>query len=249
MTDLQQVTGRIHSTENFGTVDGPDVRFVIFVQGCRMRCQFCHNPDTWKIKSGTERTVGDVLDEAERFRQYWGKDGGITVSGGEPLLQIDFVLALFKGAKRRGIHTCLDTCGQPFTYEEPFFSKFNELLEYTDLILLDIKHIKDDKHKVITGHSNQSIIALAKYLAEQNKPVWIRHVLVPTLSDFDEDLHELDDFIQTLDNVERVEVLPYHTMGRFKWDELGIPYKLDGVESPTEEQVKNAKRILEHRDI
>lgn len=247
MTELTNTRGRVHSTENFGTVDGPDVRFVIFMQGCRMRCQFCHNPDTWKINEGTERTVDDLLNEAERFRHYWGEEGGITVSGGEPLLQIDFVTALFKEAKKRGIHTCLDTCGQPFTYDEPFFSKFNELLDYTDLILLDIKHINDAKHKQITQHSNQPIIKLAKYLSEVNQPVWIRHVLVPTLSDFDEDLHQLDDFIQTLDNVQKVEVLPYHTMGRFKWDELGIPYPLDGVEPPTEERVKNAKQILEHR--
>lgn len=240
----QDMIGRVHSTENFGTVDGPGVRFVIFMQGCRMRCQFCHNPDTWKIHAGTERRVQELLDEAERFRQYWGNDGGITVSGGEPLLQIDFLLALFKETKRRGIHTCLDTCGQPFTMKDPFFSKFKELMNYTDLVLLDIKHIDDKKHRVITQHSNQSILQLARYLSECNQPVWIRHVLVPTLSDFDDDLYRLNDFIQTLDNVQRIEVLPYHTMGKFKWDELHIPYPLEGVEPPSEERIHNARRIL-----
>lgn len=238
------ITGRVHSTENFGTVDGPGVRFVIFMQGCRMRCQFCHNPDTWKRHAGTEYHVNELLDEAERFRNYWGNDGGITVSGGEPLLQVDFLLELFKEAKRRGIHTCIDTCGQPFTTKEPFFSQFNELMKYTDLILLDIKHIDDQKHRVITQHSNKPILELARYLSEINQPVWIRHVLVPTLSDFDEDLYRLNDFIQQLNNVQRVEVLPYHTMGKFKWDELHIPYSLEGVEPPSEERVQNAKRIL-----
>ena len=204
--------GYIHSTESFGSVDGPGVRFLIFVSGCPMRCQFCHNPDTWSMKTGTQMSADELLDKAWKYRSYWGKSGGITVSGGEPLLQIDFLLELFKKAKEKGIHTTIDTSGAPFTREEPFFSKFEELMKYTDLLLLDIKHIDDEQHKILTGHTNQNILDLARYLSDINKPVWIRHVLVPERSDNDEYLKKLDAFIQTLSNVEKVEVLPYHTL-------------------------------------
>ena len=238
--------GMIHSTENFGTVDGPGVRFVVFTQGCKMRCQFCHNPDTWKMNTDTskERSADDVLEEALRFRAYWGKDGGITVSGGEPLLQLDFLLDLFKKAKALGIHTTIDTCGKPFTKEEPFFSKFNELLQYTDLILFDIKHIDNQGHKELTGQSNDNILEMAQYLSEVGQPVWIRHVLVPQRTDYDEFLIRLDAFIQTLNNVEKVEILPYHTFGEYKWKELGYDYPLAGIEPPTKERIKNANEIL-----
>lgn len=237
------VLGMIHSTENFGTVDGPGVRFVVFTQGCKMLCQFCHNPDTWKMKTDTskERSADDVLEEALRFRAYWGKDGGITVSGGEPLLQLDFLLDLFKKAKALGIHTTIDTCGKPFTKEEPFFSKFNELLQYTDLILFDIKHIDNQGHKELTGQSNDNILEMAQYLSEVGQPVWIRHVLVPQRTDYDEFLIRLDAFIQTLNNVEKVEVLPYHTMGKFKWDKLGLEYPLEGIKPPEQDRIKNAR--------
>lgn len=240
------VLGMIHSTENFGTVDGPGVRFVVFTQGCKMRCQFCHNPDTWKMKTDTskERSADDVLQEALRFRAYWGKDGGITVSGGEPLLQLDFLLDLFKKAKALGIHTTIDTCGKPFTKEEPFFSKFNELLQYTDLILFDIKHIDNQGHKELTGQSNDNILEMAQYLSEVGQPVWIRHVLVPQRTDYDEFLIRLDAFIQTLNNVEKVEVLPYHTMGKFKWDKLGLEYPLEGIKPPEQDRIKNARELL-----
>lgn len=238
------VTGHIHSTESFGSVDGPGIRFIVFTQGCRMRCEFCHNPDTWKIGSGKVRTPDDVLEEALKYREFWGDKGGITVSGGEPLLQIDFLIELFKKAKAQGVHTTIDTCGQPFTREEPFFSKFNELMEYTDLLLFDIKHIDNDAHKRLTSQGNAPILEMAKYLSEINKPVWIRHVLVPERSDYDEYLIRLDEFIKGLNNVDKVEILPYHTMGKYKWVEMNLAYPLDGIEPPTEDRVRNAKELL-----
>lgn len=246
----QAIKGSIHSTENFGTVDGPGVRFVIFTQGCRMRCQFCHNPDTWKIgaKTAKEYTADELLEEALKYRAYWGEDGGITVSGGEPLLQVDFLIELFKKAKVLGIHTTLDTCGKPFTREEPFFSKFTQLMEYTDLILFDIKQIDNEAHKQLTTQSNENILDMARYLSEINQPVWIRHVLVPFRSDYDEFLIRLDAFIKTLRNVDKVEILPYHTMGKFKWDELGLTYPLEGIEPPTNDRVENAKELLHVAD-
>jgi len=237
--------GYIHSLESFGSVDGPGVRYLIFLTGCAMRCQFCHNPDTWNMHSGTPYTADELITKALRYRSYWKSEGGITVSGGEPLLQIDFLLELFKKAKEKGIHTTLDTSGNPFTKEEPFFDKFQELMKYTDLILLDIKHIDDEQHKILTGQTNANILELARYLNEIQKPVWIRHVLVPERSDKDEYLEKLHEFISTLDNVEKVEVLPYHTLGVYKWKELGMEYPLEGIEPPTKERVGNAKRILE----
>lgn len=236
--------GYIHSTESFGSVDGPGVRFVIFTAGCPMRCQFCHNPDTWNMKTGTLTSTDDLIKKALRYRSYWGDEGGITVSGGEPLLQIDFLTELFKKAKENGIHTTLDTSGNPFTREEPFFSKFNELMQYTDLFLLDIKHIDEKEHIRLTGHTNKNILDLATYLSDMKKPVWIRHVLVPKRSDKDEYLDRLHEFILTLHNVERVEVLPYHTLGAYKWKELGMEYPLEGIDPPTAERVENARKRL-----
>ena len=236
--------GHIHSTESFGAADGPGVRFIVFMQGCHMRCRYCHNPDTWKMDGGDEVTADVILKRALRFKPYWGKDGGITISGGEPLLQIDFVIELFKKAKELGINTCIDTAGNPFTKEEPFFSKFEELMKYTDLLLLDLKEINPTRHKDLTGFDNSNIIEMAKYLSEINKPVWIRHVLVPEHSDFDEDLDALGDFIDTLSNVDRVEILPYHTLGKFKWENLGIPYTLESISPPSAERIENAKQRI-----
>lgn len=236
--------GHIHSTESFGAADGPGVRFIVFMQGCHMRCCYCHNPDTWKMDGGDEVTADEILKRALRFKPYWGKDGGITISGGEPLLQIDFVIELFKKAKELGINTCIDTAGNPFTKEEPFFSKFEELMKYTDLLLLDLKEINPTRHKDLTGFDNSNIIEMAKYLSEINKPVWIRHVLVPEHSDFDEDLDALGDFIDTLSNVDRVEILPYHTLGKFKWENLGIPYTLESISPPSAERIENAKNRI-----
>lgn len=236
--------GHIHSTESFGAADGPGVRFIVFMQGCHMRCRYCHNPDTWKMDGGDEVTADEILKRALRFKPYWGKDGGITISGGEPLLQIDFVIELFKKAKELGINTCIDTAGNPFTKEEPFFCKFEELMKYTDLLLLDLKEINPARHKDLTGFDNSNIIEMAKYLSEINKPVWIRHVLVPEHSDFDEDLDALGDFIDTLSNVDRVEILPYHTLGKFKWENLGIPYSLESISPPSAERIENAKQRI-----
>lgn len=236
--------GYIHSTETFGSVDGPGVRFIIFTAGCPMRCQFCHNPDTWKMDAGEKIDTDTLLKKALRYKSYWKNDGGITVSGGEPLMQIDFLLDLFKKAKSEGVHTVIDTSGALFTRDGAFFSKFEELMKYTDMLLLDIKQINDEKHKVLTGHSNSNILDLARYLSDIKKPVWIRHVLVPNGSDNDEDLKKLREFLDTLDNVERVEVLPYHTLGIHKWEALGYDYPLGDTPSPSEERVANAKRIL-----
>ena len=240
----ENMNGFIHSTESFGSVDGPGVRFVIFVAGCPMRCQFCHNPDTWNMQVGEQKSADELLAQALRYRSYWKDGGGITVSGGEPLLQMDFMIELFQKAKEKGINTTIDTSGAPFTREEPFFGKFNELMKYTDLLLVDIKHIDDEQHKLLTGHTNKNILDMARYLSEIGKPVWIRHVLVPERSDKDEYLKELYEFIKTLDNVEKVEVLPYHTFGEYKWKELGYDYPLAGIEPPTKERIRNANEIL-----
>ena len=190
------------------------------------------------------RTADELIEQALRYKTYWGKKGGITVSGGEPLVQIDFLIELCKKAKEKGIHVTIDTSGQLFTREGVFFEKFNELMKYVDLLLFDIKHIDSEKHKWLTGKPNESILDCARYLSEINKPVWIRHVLVPGVNDSDEYLISLRKFIDTLNNVEKVEVLPYHTLGLFKWEELGIEYGLKGVEPPTPESVAHAKEIL-----
>ena len=244
MTEQKELKGYIHSLESFGSVDGPGVRYVVFMSGCAMRCQFCHNPDTWNMQTGTPYTADELLKQAKKYRSYWGSKGGITVSGGEPLLQIDFVTEFFRKAKAEGIHTTLDTSGNPFTREEPFFGKFQELMKYTDLVMLDIKHIDDEQHQILTGCTNKNILDLASYLSEIHKAVWIRHVLVPGRSDNDEYLMKLNEFIQTLDDVEKVEVLPYHTLGTFKWKELGLKYPLEGVEPPSKERIENAEKLL-----
>ena len=280
MSEKKQVLGYVHSTESFGAVDGPGIRFVVFLQGCKMRCKYCHNPETWnlvtdysklysddisdserealekKIEENTKllkdkgvkieaRTPEDLLKQALRYKPYWKNGGGITVSGGEALLQMDFLIEFFKLAKAEGIHTTIDTAGNPFTREEPFFSKFNELMNLTDLFLLDIKQINDDKHRDLTGFSNSNILDLAQYLSEQGKHMWIRHVLVPTITTDEDDLRKTKAFIDTLKTVDKVEVLPYHKLGITEWERLGIPYKLDGIDPPTEEQQKLAKGILE----
>ena len=236
------MTGKIHSFESFGTVDGPGIRFVVFVQGCPMRCLYCHNPDTWSASAGTEYTPEDVAFRAMKYKSYFTGGGGVTVSGGEPLLQAEFVTRLFTILKENGIHTALDTSGVLFNEADPH--KFDDLLAVTDLVLLDIKHIDDGEHKKLTGHSNKNILAFARYLSDMEKPVWIRHVLVPGITDDDRYLNELKTFISAFKNVRKVEVLPYHTMGEVKYEKLGIPYPLKGVQPPSPERVKNAKEIL-----
>ena len=280
MSEKKQVLGYVHSTESFGAVDGPGIRFVVFLQGCKMRCKYCHNPETWnlvtdysklysdetsdaereelekKIEENTKllkdkgvkieaRTPEDLLKQALRYKPYWKNGGGITVSGGEALLQMDFLIEFFKLAKAEGIHTTIDTAGNPFTREEPFFSKFNELMNLTDLFLLDIKQINDDKHRDLTGFSNSNILDLAQYLSDQGKHMWIRHVLVPTITTDEDDLKKTKEFIDTLKTVDKVEVLPYHKLGITEWERLGIPYKLEGIDPPTAEEQMLAKSILE----
>ena len=238
--------GYIHSLESFGTVDGPGVRFVVFFEGCPMRCQYCHNPDTWVLTDGKQMEADEIIDRFLRNASFY-RTGGITATGGEPMLQIDFLIELFRKAKEMGIHTTLDTSGNPYTEKEPFYSKWLELMKYTDLILLDIKHIDEQEHIKLTGQTNKNILAMAEKLSDMGKPVWIRHVLVPERSDRDDYLHRLADFIHTLKNVERVEVLPYHTLGVFKWENLGIPYQLEGINPPSAERIKNAEEILAFR--
>ncbi len=239
-----EIKGAVHSLESFGSVDGPGIRYVIFLKGCEMRCKFCHNPDTWKITDENMQSADELITKALKYQEYWGEDGGITVSGGDPLVQIDFLLELFKKAKINKINTALDTSAQPFTREEPFFGKFKELMKNTDLVLLDIKHINEKEHIKLTGKTNKNILDCAKYLSDIGKPVWIRHVLVPGISDKDEYLNELADFLKGLKNIKKIEVLPYHTLGVFKWKELGIPYSLEGIDPPTTERIENARKIL-----
>lgn len=241
--------GRIHSTESFGSVDGPGVRFLIFTQGCNLRCKYCHNPDTWSRDGGTLVTAGELVEKALRYKEYWGENGGITVSGGEPLLQIDFLIELFTKAKENGINTCVDTAGQPFTREEPYFSKFKKLCALTDLFLVDIKHIDPEMHKKLTGAENDKILDMLRFLSETGKPVWIRHVLVEGYTDNDGYLRQTADFIKTLKNVKKTEVLPYHTLGEYKWEELGLSYPLEGVQPPTAERIANAEKYLSKMQI
>ncbi len=238
------MTGRVHSFESFGTVDGPGIRFVVFLQGCPLRCQYCHNPDTWGV-GGTEHSVEEVVSRALRYKNYFGNNGGVTVTGGEPLGQIDFVIELFTQLKAKGIHTCVDTSGITFKADNALsVDKHEKLLEVTDLFLLDIKHIDEEKCKKLTGLSNANTLAFAKFLSDNNKPTWIRQVLVPGITDGEADLRKTRAFIDTLKTVEKVEVLPYHTMGLVKYEKLGLEYPLKDVASPSKESVENAKRIL-----
>ena len=212
-----------------------------------MRCKYCHNPETWD-RNGQTYSAKELFDKALKYRTYWGKDmksGGVTVSGGEPLLQIEFVTEFFKLLKEHGIHTAIDTSGQPFSEDEEFLEKFDNLLRYTDLIILDIKHIGPVEHKKLTGHSNEAVLSMARYLSIKKFPMWIRHVLVPGITDDYRQLSALRGFIDTLTNVEKVEILPYHTLGIFKWKRMGITYPLDGVSVPTEKSIENAKKIME----
>ena len=238
--------GYIHSIETFGSVDGPGVRFVVFLQGCHLRCRYCHNPDTWAVHSEKVQMMEPeaLLNRALRYRPYWGNSGGITVSGGEPLLQMDFLTELFTLARKKGVHTAIDTAGQPFTREEPFYGKFLKLMEVTDLVLLDMKHIDRDMHKKLTGHYNDNILDMARLLDQLHKPVWVRHVLVPGWTDDETYLRRLAAFLRTLSNVEKIEVLPYHTLGVYKYEVLGMKEPLPGVPPAAPEAKIWAENIL-----
>ena len=238
------MNGFVHSTESFGTVDGPGVRFVIFLQGCPMRCQYCHNPDTWKMNSGSVRSAQSLIGEYERNKAFY-KNGGITVTGGEALMQVDFLLELFTLAKKKGIHTCLDTSGITYREGESGYNrKLDALMEVTDLVMLDIKHIDPDGHKTLTGHDNAGILAFARYLDAKQMPVWIRHVIVPGVTDDPALLTRLGAFLGTLSNVKALDVLPYHIMGVRKYEELGLDYPLKGVEPATKQQALEAKKTI-----
>ena len=237
--------GHIHSTESFGTVDGPGIRFVVFFQGCPMRCLYCHNPDTWTVGGGDQnlRSVESLLKEYDGIKEFL-HDGGITATGGEPLLQMPFLTELFEAAKKKGIHTCLDSCGITFRQERR--AEFDRLMAATDLVMLDIKHIDDAEHQKLTGQSNKHILEFAEYLKEKNVPVWIRHVVVPTITLNDEYLDRLCYFIGGLDNLKALDVLPYHTMGEVKYQNLGIDYPLKGIPAATKEEAEHAKEVIFH---
>ena len=239
------MTGYIHSKESFGTVDGPGIRYVLFLQGCPLRCKYCHNPDTWAIGEGKPITVEEVLYEYNKNKAFYSK-GGITVTGGEPLLQTDFVLELFKKAKEQKIHTCIDTSGITYNPENTeYINKLDELMKYTDLVMLDIKHIESEAHKDLTGKGNEGILAFAKYLEAKNIPLWVRHVAVPGITDDPKHLQRLGEFIGTLKNLKAVDVLPYHTMGVNKYKEMGLTYPLAGVEAlSAKDAVEARKNIL-----
>lgn len=238
--------GHIHSVESMGTVDGPGLRYILFTQGCLLRCLYCHNPDTWKINEPSrEVTVDEMVNEILPYKPYFeASGGGVTVSGGEPLLQMPFLEQLFKELKANGVHTCIDTSAGCVNDTPAFNRHFDELQKHTDLILLDIKHIDNDKHIKLTGKPNTHILKFARKLSDMKQPVWIRHVLVPGISDDKEDLIKLGEFINSLDNVEKFEILPYHQLGVHKWKNLGIPYQLENVEPPDDEAVKEAYRYV-----
>lgn len=238
---MENIIGRIHSFETLGTVDGPGIRFVVFMQGCHLKCKYCHNRDTWDSKHGTEYSVQEVFEKAMRLKPYMEHSGGgVTVSGGEPLLQTEFVTELFKKLKEQNIHTALDTSGNL-----PMSEKITELLNFTDLVLLDIKHIDNEKALHLTGLPNTHTLNFAKFLSEHGISMWIRQVLVPGFTDNENDLKKLKDFINSLKTVEKVEILPYHDLGAFKWKELGLAYELENILPPTDEQIKKAKSILQ----
>ncbi|MBS4179620.1 pyruvate formate-lyase-activating protein [Lederbergia citrea] len=242
-----RVKTRIHSIESCGTVDGPGLRYVIFTQGCLLRCQFCHNPDTWAYGKGEgkEVSVASLMDDIKDYLPFLqASNGGVTVSGGEPLLHVDFLIELFKECKKLGIHTAIDSSGGCFTRKGRFITSLDQLMELTDLVLLDLKQINDNKHKALTSVSNKHILDFARYLEEKQVPVWVRHVLIPGLTDCEEDLKGLAAFIQTLSNVEKVEILPYHRLGVYKWEALGLDYPLNDVQTPSEDKVKWAQEIL-----
>lgn len=247
MNDNKDIKGYVHSLESFGLVDGPGVRFVVFLQGCAMRCKFCHNPETWK-SGGEEWSVDKLYERVYRYRKYWKNNGGITVSGGEPLLQLEFVTELFKLAKKDGVHTAIDTAGQPFLDDPKWLDAFKELMSVTDLVILDLKEMDAEKHKALTGVDNANVLKMAQWLSDNGHAMWIRHVLVPNLTDDADGLQKMHEFISGLKTVERVEILPYHTLGIIKWNSLGLKYPLEDTPVPTKEQIETAEKILHTAD-
>lgn len=238
-----ETTGHIHSIESFGTVDGPGIRFVVFCQGCPLRCAYCHNPDTWETGIGELRSVRELLDQYESYRPFL-RDGGLTVTGGEPLLQIGFLIALFREAKRRGIHTAIDTSGITFSREPEKLKYFDTLMEYTDLVLLDIKRVDPELHRQLTGKRNDRIMDFARYLDEKKIDVWVRHVVVPGINNNEPELTALGRFLASLSNVKTLDILPYHVMGKNKYKELGLPEPLPGIPALTKDEAIAARDIV-----
>ncbi len=236
--------GRIHSTESFGTVDGPGIRFVIFLQGCPMRCLYCHNPDTWDTSGGMEVEAKELIGQYMRNAAFY-KNGGITVSGGEPLMQMDFLLELFRLAKEEGIHTAIDTSGANFDRENSeYMKKLNELLKLTDLVLLDIKHMDREAHRTLTGIYNDRILDFALYLDEKGIDVWIRRVMLNGYTDGEDEHRRLGEFLARLSNVKALDVLPYHTLGEEKYRKMGIEYRLRGIPPATVDDAMRAKKEI-----
>jgi pyruvate formate lyase activating enzyme len=233
------VTGKIHSIETCGTVDGPGIRYILFLSGCPLRCKYCHNPDTWASPMYKSITVDETMEDIKKYKSYFTfSKGGITLSGGEATMQWKFVTELFKECKKEGIHTCLDTSGYCDLKRADMF------LPYTDLVLLDIKQINPKKHKHLTGVDNTKILEFAKYLNEKNIPAWIRYVLVPEYTDDDEDVNNLCQFLVELNNIEKVEIIPYHEMGIDKWKELNMAYELKHIKPPTKDNIQRIKNIF-----
>ncbi|MFZ5990111.1 MAG: pyruvate formate-lyase-activating protein [Bacillota bacterium] len=236
------VQGRIHSFESFGTVDGPGIRFVVFMQGCPFCCMYCHNPDTWSYEEGSFHTAEEVFKKIKRFTPYFkNTGGGVTVSGGEPLMQIDFLVELFRCCKEEVIHTAIDTNG----FHQTSSSNLDALLKYTDMVLLDIKHMNPEKHKKITGFSNNQVLDFAKYLNLKNVPTWIRYVVVPGLTDDEQGIKDLDSFIKGLSNIEKIELLPFHKMGEHKWKELGRIYNLSDTPPASASHMERVKMLFD----
>lgn len=243
---MSNVIGRIHSFESFALVDGPGVRCSVFLHGCALRCKYCHNPDTWTpCASLTLMTPEELYRKLMRYRPYWKSNGGVTFSGGEPLLQMEFVTQVCRLLKKDGVHICIDTAGQPFRPEDAaWLARFDELLDVVDLFIVDIKLFSDRLHRELTGHGNANILAMLRYLSEKRMRMWIRHVLVPGITDDENDLTQMRAFIDTLHRVRRVEILPYHTLGVAKWQKLGLDYPLAGIPAPTEEEILRAEKLL-----
>lgn len=237
---MSDTFGNIHSIESMGTVDGPGIRFVVFFQGCPMRCLYCHNPDSWSNEENQLISSDEIIKQYESVKEFC--KGGITATGGEPMLQIDFLTELFKKAKEKNIHTCLDTSGILFNIDNT--KKTDELLEYTDLILLDIKHIDEAEHKKLTGHSNKNVLDFAIYLSEKNVPIWVRHVVVPDITYNEKYLKGLGKFIAKLKNIKALDVLPYHNMAIHKYEELNIEYKLKNTRPLEKQEAIDARNII-----
>ena len=237
--------GRLHSLESFGTVDGPGTRFVVFVQGCPMRCAYCHNPDTWEMNGGTLMEPSEIIEQYEKNRPFYANGGGLTVTGGEPLMQPDFLIELFTLAKERNIHTCIDSSGIAYNpNSEVFMAKLDKLMSLTDLVMLDIKHIDPAKHKELTQQPNENILKFAAYLNDKQVDMWIRHVVVPGITDDDKYLFDLGYFIGQFGNLKALDVLPYHTMGEKKYESLGMEYKLKGVPAMNQDKLLEKKKVI-----